>query len=215
MTTRSPARRIRERILGRVAEALAAPVLALVMIGAWQLAVPALGLSEFVLPTPAQIIARMWAQGVSRNATETFYRKIDACALDHVMRTAETEGWNGSLVESRMVPLMADSSRVIKSPLSTDPTERLLPGATYDASCTARIAEDRLGFALLVPLLLERGSGNVYARDLQGRDSLLLQQYPGRPVYLLRHEGSAVDAPFDWIPLRRDSLMGAWRGGTP
>ena len=163
----------------------------------------------------AQIIARMWAQGVSRNATETFYRKIDACALDRMMRVAESKAWTGSVVEARMAPLLADSSRVIKSPLSTDQTEKLLPGAPYDASCTARIAEDRVGFALLAPLLLERGSGNVYARDLQGRDSLLLQQYPGRPVYLLRHQGSAVDAPFEWIPMRRDSLMAAWRGATP
>jgi hypothetical protein len=163
----------------------------------------------------AQIIARMWAQGVSRNATETFYRKIDACALDQVMRSAETDGWTGPSIESRMTPLMADSSRVIKSPLSTDPTERLLPGATYDASCTARIADDRLGFALMVPLLLERGSGNVYARDLQDRDSLMVQQYPGRPVYLLRHQGSAVDAPFEWLPLRRDSLVAAWRSPAP
>ena len=163
----------------------------------------------------AQIIARMWAQGVSRNATETFYRKIDACALDQVMRSAEMDGWTGPAIESRMAPLMADSLRVIKSPLSTDPTERLLPGATYDASCTARIADDRLGFALMVPLLLERGSGNVYARDLQDRDSLMVQQYPGRAVYLLRHQGSAVDAPFEWLPLRRDSLVAAWRSPAP
>lgn len=43
----------------RVVEPLAAPLLALLVLGAWQLAVPALGLSEFVLPTPAQIIARI------------------------------------------------------------------------------------------------------------------------------------------------------------
>ena len=43
----------------RVIEPLAAPGLALLVLAAWQLAVPALGLSEFVLPTPAQIIARI------------------------------------------------------------------------------------------------------------------------------------------------------------
>lgn len=46
-------------MIARVAETLAAPGLALIVIVVWQLAVPALGLSEFVLPTPAQIIARM------------------------------------------------------------------------------------------------------------------------------------------------------------
>src|SRR5438105_409790 len=43
----------------RIIEPLAAPGLALIVILVWQLAVPALGLSEFVLPTPAQIVARM------------------------------------------------------------------------------------------------------------------------------------------------------------
>ena len=43
----------------RVLEPLAAPGLAVIVLIAWQLAVPLLGLSEFVLPTPAQIIARM------------------------------------------------------------------------------------------------------------------------------------------------------------
>jgi NitT/TauT family transport system permease protein len=42
-----------------IVEALAAPVLALALLGAWQLAVPALGLSEFVLPTPVQIAKRI------------------------------------------------------------------------------------------------------------------------------------------------------------
>ena len=43
----------------RVAEALAAPALALIVLVAWELAVPALGLSEFVLPTPLQIARRI------------------------------------------------------------------------------------------------------------------------------------------------------------
>ena len=43
----------------RVLEPLAAPGLTLILLIAWQQAVPVLGLSEFVLPTPAQILARM------------------------------------------------------------------------------------------------------------------------------------------------------------
>ena len=43
----------------RIVEPLAAPGLAVIVLVIWQLAVPALGLSEFVLPTPAQIAARM------------------------------------------------------------------------------------------------------------------------------------------------------------
>jgi hypothetical protein len=163
----------------------------------------------------AEIIARMWAQGVSRNATETIYRKTDACVLDREMRSIERDGVFGATAESRLAPLMADSSRLVKSTLSTDPTEKQLPGARYDAECVARINDDREGFALMVPLLLEHGSGNVYARDLQGRDSLLFAEYPDRPVYQLIRKGSDVGAPFVWRPLRRDSLMTAWRSGTP
>jgi NitT/TauT family transport system permease protein len=43
----------------RIVEALAAPLLALALLVAWQVAVPALGLSEFVLPTPVQIAKRI------------------------------------------------------------------------------------------------------------------------------------------------------------
>lgn len=43
----------------RVVEPLAAPALALIVLAIWQLAVPVLGLSEFVLPTPLQILRRM------------------------------------------------------------------------------------------------------------------------------------------------------------
>jgi NitT/TauT family transport system permease protein len=49
-------RAFRERFI----EPLAAPGLAAIVLVAWQVAVPVLGLSEFVLPTPAQIVARMF-----------------------------------------------------------------------------------------------------------------------------------------------------------
>ena len=57
-------KRRRRTFAERFVELLAAPGLALIVLVAWQLAVPALGLSEFVLPTPLQIIARIakdWA----------------------------------------------------------------------------------------------------------------------------------------------------------
>jgi NitT/TauT family transport system permease protein len=52
-------RRRRRRNIQAIIEALAAPALALLLLAAWQIAVPLLGLSVFVLPTPAQIIARI------------------------------------------------------------------------------------------------------------------------------------------------------------
>jgi NitT/TauT family transport system permease protein len=52
-------RRRRRRNIQTVLESLAAPVLALALLATWQLGVPLLGLSVFILPTPAQIIERI------------------------------------------------------------------------------------------------------------------------------------------------------------
>jgi len=56
---RAPPVRPRLAFRERILEPLAAPGLAALILVAWQLAVPALGLSEFVLPTPLQIVGRM------------------------------------------------------------------------------------------------------------------------------------------------------------
>ena len=163
----------------------------------------------------AQLVTRMWARGVSRGATSALYSNVDACALDKALRTLERDGVRGDAAEARLSPLLADSARVRSSPLSPDSTEKLLPGAMYDRTCIARINDDRVGYAHLAPLLLEQESGNVYARDLQAHDSLLLAEYPSRPTYLLRRRGADAGAPHEWLPLRRDSLLAAWRSGTP
>ena len=65
--------------------------------------------------------------------------------------------------------------------------------------------------AFAAPLLLARGGGNRYARDLGARDSLLLREYPDRPVYLLRPPSGAVGALPRFEALSRDSLLAAWR----
>jgi hypothetical protein len=163
----------------------------------------------------AQIVTRMWERGVSRSAAAALYSLVDACALDQALRVIESDGVRGADAESRLAPLLADSVRVRSSPLSPDSTEKILPGIAYDQTCVTRINQDRAGYTHLAPLLLEHGSGNVYARDLQARDSLLLAEYPTRPVYLFRRKSAEADAPYEWLPLRRDSLYATWRSGTP
>jgi hypothetical protein len=163
----------------------------------------------------AQLVARMWALGISRSAAAAFYQDVDVCTLDHALRALERDGVRGAAAEVRTAPLRADSARVRPNPLSPDSTEKVLLGTRYDAVCIARLNDDRAGYTHLAPLQLERGSGNVYARDLQARDSLLLAEYPGRPVWLLRRSSAEADAPYQWIPLPRDSLLAAWRGGAP
>ena len=159
----------------------------------------------------AQLVTRTWARGVSRSAAAALYRGTDACLLDIALRDLEARGITGVDAERALAPLLADSSRVRPSPLSPDSTEKLLPGARYDERCVARINEDRAGYAHLAPFVLEHASGNVYARELQEHDSLLLSEYPARPVYLLRRRGTDPDAPRDWLPLSRDSLRAAWQ----
>ena len=99
------------------------------------------------------------------------------------------------------------------SPLTTDPTNRVLPGSRYTAGCLARLRQDQEGFTLLLPLLLAGRNDVIYARDMQGRDSLLLREYPDRAVYLLRPPSTAVGAAPRFYPLQRDSLLAAWRAG--
>ena len=160
----------------------------------------------------AQLIARMWGVGVSRSASEAFYAKVDACALDRALTDIEHAGVRGADAEVRLSVLLRDSSLVRGSPFSPDSTEKYLPGSPYAPVCVTRMNEDRAGYMHYAPLLLERANGNVYARDLHARDSLLLAEYPNRPVFLLRHHGTDVESPMEWLPLRRDSLFAAWRG---
>jgi hypothetical protein len=157
-----------------------------------------------------QLMARMWALGVPRSETELLYGKVDACLLEQRIGTLEHAGMRDSAALSALFPLLADSARVVKSPFSPDVTERFLPGTTYTPTCVARLSDDRLGFTLLAPLLYAEWGSNVYARDLQERNSALVRRYPNRPLYLLRPPSNATGALPELYPLRRDSVQAAW-----
>jgi hypothetical protein len=162
----------------------------------------------------AQLVARLWARGVSRPMTESVYRGADSCNLEQEVSLLERDGVRGARAEQRLSALLGrDSAFVAKSTLSPDFTERVRPGVRYSADCLRRIDEDRAGFLHYVPLRLITTGGNIYARDLHARDSLLLAEYPDRPVYLLSRAGTRGDDPAVFLPLRRDSLVAAWRVG--
>jgi hypothetical protein len=161
----------------------------------------------------AQTVARMWAVGVTLPEAEHLYRTTDACAMEHGLRRVEALGLHGPAALAMLRPLMRDSSQLVKSHLTTDPTNLTLPGSTYTADCVARLRDDQNGFTLFPPLLLARRHDVVYARDLHGRDSLLVREYPGRSLYLLRPASAAVGAAPQFYALRQDSLLRAWRNG--
>lgn len=149
----------------------------------------------------AQLVARLWALGVSRTATAALYANVDACVLEHAITRAERASIRGRSAEADLQALMHDSASVRPSSVSPDTTERMLPGARYDATCSAHVVADREGYALFPPLLLEQRSGNVYVRDFQERDTLILRRYPTRRAYLLRRDGVDGASPLRWIRL--------------
>jgi hypothetical protein len=158
----------------------------------------------------SQLVARLWALGVSRSETEGLYRRVDACALDEAIDSLSRAGVRGSAASAALRPLMRDSLSLQASPWSPDASERALPGRAYSPRCQARILEDRAGFTVFGSVLAREWGTNVFARDLHARDTLLLKDFPDRPVYLLRAAGPDVGAPLELLKLSRDSLTAAW-----
>jgi hypothetical protein len=109
-----------------------------------------------------------------------------------------------------MLPLLADSARVVRSPFSADSTERFLPGASYGPRCVRRVQEDRAGFTVYLPFLVADGERVLYARDLHARDTVLLNRFPARAVYLVRPASDSEGAVPRFWPMSRDSLRAAW-----
>lgn len=165
----------------------------------------------------AELLARLWALGVSRSAAEGIYRSMDACALDEVLTDAE-QAWATDSVaarrelDSRIAVARADSARLTALlPRNTagvpDTTMRYLPGSVYLERCRQRVAEAREGFTVYPPLLLARRNDNKYFRDLHDRDSLILRRYPDRPVFLITQSTSLDSMPVfvPWSPARLPS----------
>ncbi len=146
----------------------------------------------------AQMMARMWALDISRSDAEHLYWQSDACQLEEEIHAAESSGTRGEKALDALTPLMHPAGAMRPSPFSPDSSERYLPGATYTSRCMARIAEDRAGFTLFAPFLLAHGGGNIYARDLGEQNALLIEQYPDRPVYLLKPVSSEIGAPLQF-----------------
>jgi hypothetical protein len=154
----------------------------------------------------AQMVARLWALGVTRSQTELLYNHVDACSLELGITRTEEHGLTGATAFAALQPLLADSARTIISPYSPDPSERALPDTPYPPGCVAMVQQDNAGFTLFLPLLLAHGGDNIYARDLGARDTLLMNRYPDRPVYLLRPSTSKMGDLPRFYPVRRDSL---------
>lgn len=163
----------------------------------------------------AQNIARMWGLGVSRSEADFIYRRVDMCVMELALGQLEATGVRDTAATRALLALTADSSLVVDSVLSTDHTESVLPGSTYGPLCSERVRDDRRGFTLYPPLLLEDQHRNVYVRDLHVRDTVALKRYPGRPIFLVVPDDTTLGAIPRYHPVRVDSLLAAWGLGPP
>ena len=158
----------------------------------------------------SEMLARLWALGVSRPAAEHFYRAVDACKLELALADFERDRAYTVAVISRLSALSRDSSRLVPSTESPDPSLRTLPGYPYAPVCQRRLAEDAAGFMLYPPTLLARHTDVRFVRDLHARDSVLLDPEPSQ-VFLLRPTGPEDGAEPQFYPASIDSLRADWR----
>lgn len=160
----------------------------------------------------SQVVARMWAAGLSRADASWLFRRIDTCQLDQALSRLEREPRADSAsIRTTLHALTADSARLVASPFSPLTQERFLPGATYAPSCLSRIADDRRGFTQLFRTFAADRAGNTYVRSLAGRDTLLLAAHPDLPLYLLAPADAASPLPLRFTPVARDSVYAAAR----
>jgi hypothetical protein len=106
---------------------------------------------------------------------------------------------------------VVDSARLVRASFSTDPSARVQPDWPYPPACRRQVFEENEGFWVFPPLLLSGDNGNVFAKDLGSRDSLLLSAYPDRSVYLLRPSSTDPGVTPTFWSADRDSILQAWR----
>jgi len=157
----------------------------------------------------ADLVVRMWALGVTAADGESIYRSVDACRLDAALSALETHPEGGAQATATLQGLTGDSARITPVQLAPGANVRIDSTYRYSQRCRTRIAESRAGVLPLAPLLV-LDDGNVYARDLHARDTLLLAAYPTRPVFALRAASPAAKAVPVFVPVSRDSLTRAW-----
>lgn len=158
-----------------------------------------------------QVRNRMAGRGLSPTEVERVYWRSDICKVEQVLERLEEEDIRDSAAVIALLPLVADSALVVPGLISPDATERIIPREISYPGCVTRLLDDRAGFTLYSPTLLDDRSGNVYIQDQYARDSLVLLQYPDRPVFLLAPADATPGAQLSFRPLSRDSLMQSWR----
>lgn len=114
-------KRHKRRNLRRLAESLAAPVLAVIVLAFWQFGAPLLGLSAFILPTPSQIIERIGADYklLLTNSLVTLFETLAGFAIAAVVGIGTAFAiFYSSIFERAFYPLLVAMQTVPKVALA-------------------------------------------------------------------------------------------------
>ena len=163
-------------------------------------------------PWGAQVLARLWGRGVPHSEAQRLYEQVDTCLLYLAVQDLERLAIRDDAAVSELQPMRRDSAAVTSFAGAADSSLRMLPGMPHPSICQRRLREDRMGTQTFAPFLLGGAHGNVFGRDLQERDQLLLRTLPGRRVYQLRltHDASGTVVR-SFVPVRPDSALASWR----
>ncbi len=161
-------------------------------------------------PWSSQLVARLWALGVPHRESELLTHEVDACRLEEAVLVLEREGTRGPNAVAALMPLLRDRAHVKVATLPSGAFWPVQPSVGYSPQCRERVQESSAGLVPLAPLLLSGGPTNIYVRDLHARDSVLLKQYPNRPIFLVRRDSSAAGITLRYHRASRDSLIGSW-----
>jgi hypothetical protein len=161
----------------------------------------------------SQVVACMWAAGIPRSAAEALIGAVDACRLDATLDALERAGTRDSAAAAAISAIARSSGPVVTYRFPSGAAVRLdRERSVLAPRCGRRLADDAAGVWPLAPLVLARGGANVCARDLHGRDTLLLEQYPERAVYLPRPSSGDPETSPGFYPVWRDSVVEEARG---
>jgi hypothetical protein len=155
----------------------------------------------------AQLMARMWAVGITRPEAERIYRTVDACHLDTSLDSVERHGGGAARLKQLLGDGHADISSLKPLRTETGSSLRFLPGATYTQACVRRLAEAQEGWTLWEPALLV-DDANVWLRDLHSLSSAAIKR--DTPLWMLRPDSTRSEL----VRLERlawDSVLNEWQ----
>jgi hypothetical protein len=165
-------------------------------------------------PWSSQLVARLWTLGVPHRETELLTHEVDACRLEEAVTVLEREDTRGPSATAALMPLLRDRDQVKLATLPNGAFWPVQSSVGYSPVCRERVRESSTGIVPLAPLLLSGGPTNLYVRDLHARDTVLLNRYPNRPIFVVRRDSTAAGVTLRYHRALRDSLLTSWAWAT-